>query len=322
MLATIFFLQTAAVASGAVDTRGYAPAPAPNQQLAKVKPVTPSDDLPSLLANASDGDVFELADGSYHYECCSSGVQAMLELKTGGVSVRAKNAGQAVLDGMRAARVVYVSAAGRPVVLDGLNITGGNAHDGAGGGLLIRGARIAVSNTHIYSNAARLSGAGMHVEGSAAHVDVVHTSIQYNTAEATGGAGIAIFGGTVTLEHCAIHDNTAHYGTYLPGAGLYVSGAARVSLTNTRIFYNTASDGGGVAIDSGNVSFKGCDVYDNQGSRAGGVYHRRGNVTIDHSTAIYDNIPSDCEGDPPWTVPACGRRPVYYTYHTLRTGSV
>ena len=119
---------------------------------------------------------------------------------------------------------------------------------------------------------------------------------------------MAIFGGVVTVDRSDIHDNQAYYGDFFPGAGIYVSGLAQVAVMNTRIYYNTASTGGGVAIDSGNVSFVGCDIFDNQATRAGGVY-TRGNTTTDDATAIYDNIPNDCAGDPSWSEPACGRQP-------------
>ena len=46
-----------------------------------------------------------------------------------GVTVRAKNAGRAVLDGQRKMRVLSIHAAGSETVLVGLNITGGLVHD-------------------------------------------------------------------------------------------------------------------------------------------------------------------------------------------------
>ena len=89
----------------------------------KVVNVTPEDDLPKLLSEAADGDVFELADGIYQYD---AGSNAMLTIGTG-VTVRAKNRGRAVLDGQDTMRVLYVDTGGLQVVLDGLNITRGHA---------------------------------------------------------------------------------------------------------------------------------------------------------------------------------------------------
>ena len=293
--------------STALRTSAASVPPTLTQQLTKVTLVTPSDDLPGLLANASDGDVFELADGSYEYKCRSSG---MLELTAGSLTVRARNAGRALIDGQQCAkRVLYVAAAGSRLVLDGLNVTGGREGDGAGGGMFIGGSsQVTVSNSRIYSNGARQAGAGIYIEGSA-QVNITSTSIYSNTAEGTGGGGVAILGGNVSFDSCNIHDNQAYYGTYLPGAGVYISGSAHVIIANTGIYYNTASGGGGVAIDSGTLSFIRCDIYDNQATKAGGVYNRDGAIATDNFTAIHHNIPTDCDGDPSWTQPACGRQP-------------
>ena len=185
-------------------------------------------------------------DGSYKYKCRSSG---MIELTASSLTVRARNSGRAVIDGQQCAkRVLYAAAAGSKLVLDGLNVTGGREGDGAGGGMFIGGSsQVTVSNSRIYSNGARQAGAGIYIEGSA-QVNITSTSIYSNTAEGTGGGGVAILGGNVSFDSCNIHDNQAYYGTYLPGAGVYISGSAHVIIANTGIYYNTASDGGGGPI--------------------------------------------------------------------------
>ena len=73
--------------------------------------------LQAALDGVSAGDELVLADGVY----TGSGTHVLDIGKS--VTIRAQNAGQAVLDGEDARRVVYITAG--PVVLDGLHITRG-----------------------------------------------------------------------------------------------------------------------------------------------------------------------------------------------------
>ena len=81
--------------------------------------VTPGEDLDGILGNATEGDVIELSDGYYP-------VTATLLISVG-MTVRATNAGKAVLDGQGQHRILTISSGRGKVVLDGLSITRGSA---------------------------------------------------------------------------------------------------------------------------------------------------------------------------------------------------
>ena len=76
--------------------------------------VTPSDDLAAKLSGAAEGDALELADGMYK-------LPATLAVDKK-VTIRAKNARQAILDGGGKIRVLIISA---DAVVQDLVITGG-----------------------------------------------------------------------------------------------------------------------------------------------------------------------------------------------------
>ena len=76
--------------------------------------------LQTAIDAATAGDVLELADGTY----TGSGTDVLLISKD--ITIRAKNAGQAVLDGENARRVIQITSG--TVVLEGLKITKGMAN--------------------------------------------------------------------------------------------------------------------------------------------------------------------------------------------------
>ena len=81
--------------------------------------IGPADNLQTAVDDANAGDVVVLADGTY----TGSGTNVVEISKD--ITIRAANAGQAVLDGEDSRRVMYIT--GGTVVLEGLNITKGHS---------------------------------------------------------------------------------------------------------------------------------------------------------------------------------------------------
>ena len=106
--------------------------------------VTPSDDLAAKLSGAAEGDALELADGMYN-------LPATLAVDKK-VTIRAKNARQAILDGGGKIRVLSISA---DAVVQDLVITGGYQVRGGDGRAGERRARGGVGASPVVSCARR-----------------------------------------------------------------------------------------------------------------------------------------------------------------------
>jgi hypothetical protein len=139
-----------------------------------------------------------------------------------------------IIQGNGTSRVLHFDARGgvgngplhMPVTISGLTLTKGYATS-YGGNLLSLQANLTLSDV----------------------------ALTFGTAPAnSGGAGADIGGGTVTMDHVTVSDNTAPGSSqYQTGAGLYIEdyyGDADVTITNSMIVRNTATSysGGGIAI--------------------------------------------------------------------------
>ena len=103
--------------------------------------VTPSDDLAAKLSGAAEGDALELADGMYN-------LPATLAVDKK-VTIRAKNARQAILDGGGKIRVLSISA---DAVVQDLVIKGGYANDDPGAGIYVTGGSPTITGNDIHEN--------------------------------------------------------------------------------------------------------------------------------------------------------------------------
>ena len=223
---------------------------------AAVHQVTPSSDWQSIVSGATTGDVIEFADGIYTAACNNTGmpvghrfVKNMLMI-TAGITLRAQNPGQAVLDanstvlnnhgfvssGPTPCRVIWINAPSDTTVeINGLNITGGSTYGGNAGGVYVNRGTVTFNSCDIHGNAAT-GDVGMQA------------------------GGVFIIDSTVTFNECNIHGNHVN------------------------------DKGGGVYIFGDFVTFNNCDIYGNDGNNvAGGVYARGGYVTFNY-TSMHGNV--------------------------------
>jgi len=122
-----------------------------------------------------------------------------------------------------------------------------------GGGLLNHGSNLTVTHSRITNNSGP-GGGGIATgpgdnSGTGSVTVVDHTKIDHNIANSTnphmgGGAGIAN-GGTLTVRHSELTDNTAVPANGLAGGGLLNHAVA--TLDHTKVKGNTAAVGGGLA---------------------------------------------------------------------------
>lgn len=120
------------------------------------------------------------------------------------------------------------------------------------------------------------------------HADVTLSEL---TIRNSGGGGVYVQGGIVTIDGCSFEDNTA-----LSGAHLRLFAGSIVSIIDTTFVRGFALDGWGGAIDSRtNVTITGCTFIDNSASEGGGAIYTQidncmiRNSTITHNIALRKN---------------------------------
>ncbi len=138
--------------------------------------------------------------------------------------------------------VLTATTSGDPVVLIGLNVTGGRAdgteQDALGGGLFAFGPQVNMRLVHFWDN------------------------------EAWRGAAVYAEGGALSFDQCAIESNHAS------GEGGAVYHTSSLEAKDCLFALNTAvSDGGAIFSDLAYLRLLGCTVAGNvSGSRGGGIY--------------------------------------------------
>lgn len=160
-----------------------------------------------------------------------------------------------------------------PVELVGLKITGGSATgSGAkGGGISAAFANIKMHECLVTENYSQGWGGGICCENT--HLVMTECTIENNNADTAAG-GLYLMGNTTAcaavVDGCRIIGNTSS-----SIGGIYIMGdQISVSVVNSSLFYNLATDvgGGGIhAWDSPKVSIYNCVFYGNETDIYGGA---------------------------------------------------
>lgn len=128
-------------------------------------------------------------------------------------------------------------------------------------------------------------GGGLFVGG---HSTVAGTDVGANFATNTGGGGIAMAGGVLTLADTAVHDNVSGGGGGLSVWGLYPIDADLTLVGTTSVNDNHAFNGGGAVVNAGTIT--GGTFDGNEADGAGGgvfLYNESSLVgaTVTHNSA-------------------------------------
>lgn len=170
----------------------------------------------------------------------------------GDLTIIGPGAGLLTIDGAGVDRVFDVST-GVTAALSGMTITGGNAGDGAGGGIRNAGS-LTVSGCHVTGNTAAFGG-GIGNELGASLI-VERSTISYNTATGvSSGGGIASLN-AVIITNSTISGNRATGGVGDNGGGLRLGSA---TIENSTITDNAAAgpdSAGGLYINVGTVTLR------------------------------------------------------------------
>ncbi len=114
--------------------------------------------------------------------------------------------------------------------------------------------------------------------------NIVNSTITGNIST-TGGA-IYSNGGTVTLQNCEIYGNEASTTTdatttYNSGGAIYVNGEGTVNVDGgTKIYSNTADNGGGAYVNNGTLNLKNGFIYSNEAKTSGGGIYSNDKVNV------------------------------------------
>ena len=180
---------------------------------------------------------------------------------------------------------------------------GGGIYWNAGGGVANAACKLTIrGNTRIIDNESPADGAGIFVETAM----TIESAIISGNKSGTNGGGICVHtyanpaAGTrpVSISNCTIRKNSAPN-----GGGLYVAYPAAQTITlgsTVNIKGNTAStgNGGGVYMDSGNLTVSGAkiDSLNNAAGNGGGIYATGGTITVTSSAEINDNTANNGGG--------------------------
>lgn len=156
----------------------------------------------------------------------------------------------------------------------------------SGGGILISGGRLLLSNSIVTLNTANVSGGGISVQGAGSAV-LTNTTISRNNSHLGGGIYNV---GSITVTNSTIFNNHAALQSSSEGGGMRTNGPTM--LTNVTISGNdTNTDGGGLIVSTGaiatlnnvTISSNEADKDGNSSGGGGGVWFGSATVELRNS---------------------------------------
>ena len=197
------------------------------------------------------------------------------------LSIIGLGAANLAVNGQNSSRVFEV-AAGTTATISGLSIENGKA-SGSGGGILIDGGTVTISDCALTGNTSGFNGGGISNDGNLTIRDSIFTN---NSAHRDGGAIVA--GGTLLVSGCLISDNFAGF----DGGGITEYGTLTVTDSSTISGNNGGSYGGGIRNVGGTLTVSNFSTISGNSSSfsGGGIYSDfGGTVIVSNSSTISDN---------------------------------
>jgi len=232
--------------------------------------------LRQAIADAVDGDdiVFNLTAGSETIVLSSElTIDESLTLDGDNTSGSGTHV---TISGNNACRVLNLSGSGKTIILQNLNITGGNSIT-EGGGIYLNSTRLYILNSTISGNTSSTRGGAISNNNSSLTIQnstIAGNSVS-NASEAVKGGGI-FSDGFMKLENSTISGNTASSANNsAQGGGIY-----------SKTMYNYST--GGTSFRLYNCTISQNTVSGSTGSAQGaGVFHTNDGETPDY---IYNSI--------------------------------
>jgi hypothetical protein len=188
-------------------------------------------------------------------------------------------ADQLAIDAQGASRVIAISNVGTSSI-SGVTLTGGKDDISGGGGLRNRAASsLTLSGVVIEGNETTGTSGGAGV-WSAGSLTVIDSVVRNNRASVSSGRGGGVLStGTLSVVRSTISGNTSH-----KGAGIYDPGGT-VTITDSTISDNTATDHGGAVLSAGSLAITRSTVSGNTSGDGGAVVCVRGTI-ISYATIV------------------------------------
>ena len=172
-----------------------------------------------ITAAAASGDTVEVAAGTYAERLTWSSKSLLL---------KGAGTGQSIIDGGGTGRCLQLSSVPSTARIEGFTVQNGNSGSGDGGGINLDGSSPTVANCVFQLNQATRGG-GMNANGSSPTVTdclfsgnsagggglannfgsnpVFKRCVFLNNSDSNGAGGMAIRGGSPTLENCLVRGN-------------------------------------------------------------------------------------------------------------------
>jgi parallel beta-helix repeat protein len=270
----------------------------PNSGVGYFYPIPVAGSLEAAVAaadsNSDSSNIITLSPSTIPYPATTGQllVENSSSLNSKSFTIIGQGASSSVITAGSLNRVFEIvgTSSGLSVVIQDLTITGGRATDGGilggnaalGGGLLIDGGNVALSNCTVSGNLSDRNGGGLANYGT---TTLTNCTVSYNSA-AYGGGGLCILSGTTVLTGCTVSGNTAS-----SGAGVYAEAAGTTTLTNCTVSGNSAGAGGGV-YNGGTTTLTGCTVSGNTAGNNGGGIFNTGTLNVASSKIINNQATS------------------------------
>ena len=194
---------------------------------------------------------------------------------------------------------IFKVTGGKTLTLKNLTLMGGKPagsdEDGYGGGILVKGGTLNMTDCAVTGNTAE-AGGGIYAkkDGTVASVTISGGTIGGAGADANKTLSSNSGGGIYIGEYCSLtmKDNVKITGneTRVSGGGIYADTDSTLLMKDCTVSGNKASGSSGGLHARGNLTMTGCTVSDNKttGDSGGGVYVA-GTAKIEDVTKIYHN---------------------------------
>jgi len=256
-------------------------------EMARAETIHVPADYPNIyqaVAIAIDGDVIEVADGTY------LGSYLSPQGKSITISGALKEDGTpaVILDGQQSGAVLWCyHGEDTATVFRNLILTNGSSYYG-GGLSCYDGSSPALENCIFRDNMGTIEGGGVHLRENC-NPTFSNCRFEDNFAMGPGGGMFCMESSNPTLTSCVFEGNDANS----DGGGIYCRDSSP-TLTNCTLMNNASSLGGGVYCINSNPAFWDCLIKLNTASFGSGIYCSGGgsnptfaDCTIENNTAEY-----------------------------------